>query len=45
MTTATTFGRVNGLESFIRNYLPYGLNKTSTEIAVLSYSKGHPRFW
>ncbi|KAN0093383.1 hypothetical protein V8E55_004167 [Tylopilus felleus] len=43
-TTATTFGRVNGLESFIRHYPPYGINETSTEIAVLRYSKDHARF-
>ncbi|KAI1788488.1 hypothetical protein LXA43DRAFT_974817 [Ganoderma leucocontextum] len=43
-TTATTFGRVNGLESFIRHYPPYGINETSTEIAVLGYSKDHTRF-
>ncbi|KAI1380371.1 hypothetical protein F4677DRAFT_441686 [Hypoxylon crocopeplum] len=43
-TTSTTFGRVNGLESFIRYYPTYGINETSTEIAVLRYSKEHPRF-
>jgi hypothetical protein len=44
MTTGTTFGRVNGFESFVRHYPPYGINETSTEIAVLKYSKDHPRF-
>ena len=43
-TTATTLGRVNGLESFIRHYPSYGINETSTEIAVLRYSKDHARF-
>jgi len=43
-TTATTFGRVNGLDSFTRDYSPYGINETSIEIAVLRYSKDHPRF-
>jgi len=43
-TTATTFGRVNGLESFVRHYPPYGIKETSTEIAVLRYSKDHARF-
>ncbi|CCL98808.1 uncharacterized protein FIBRA_00813 [Fibroporia radiculosa] len=43
-TTGTTFGRVNGLESFIRHYPPYGIDETSTEIAVLRYSKDYPRF-
>jgi hypothetical protein len=43
-TTKTTFGRANGLESFIRHYPPYGINETSTEIAVLRYSKDHARF-
>ncbi|KAN0093332.1 hypothetical protein V8E55_004116 [Tylopilus felleus] len=44
MTTATTFGRINGLESFIRHNPPYGINETSTEIAMLRYSKDHARF-
>ena len=44
MATATTFGRVNGFESFIRNYSEYGIKETSTEIAVLRYSKDYPRF-
>ena len=43
-TTATTFGRVNGLESFVRHYPPYGINETSTEIAVLRYSNDYARF-
>jgi hypothetical protein len=42
--TGTTFGRVNGLESFIRHYPPYNIRETSTEIAVLRYNHDHPRF-
>lgn len=43
-TTATTFGRLNGLESFIRYYPKYGIAETSMEIAVLNYDKDHRRF-
>jgi len=43
-TTATTLGRVNGLESFIRHYPPYGINETSAEIAVLACDGGRASF-
>ena len=42
--TGTTFGKTNGLESFVRHYPPYGIEETSVEFAVLRYSEDHPRF-
>ncbi|PIL30721.1 hypothetical protein GSI_06889 [Ganoderma sinense ZZ0214-1] len=42
-TSATTFGRVNGLESFVRYCSPHGINETSIEFAVLRFSN-HRRF-
>ena len=36
-TTRTTFGRVNGLESFTRHYPKHGTPHNSVEIAVLGY--------
>ncbi|KAI2601843.1 hypothetical protein GGR54DRAFT_634465 [Hypoxylon sp. NC1633] len=43
-TTGTTFGRVNGLESFIRSHAEYGIYETSMELAVLRISKQHNTF-
>ena len=43
LTTGTTIGRTNGLESFTRTY-EYGIKQTSIEIAVLSYNKMRGRF-
>jgi len=44
LTTGTTFGRTNGLESFTRIYDEYSINHTSVEITVLPYEKWHGRF-
>jgi len=44
LTTGTTVGRTNGLESFTRIYDEYGINQTSIEIAVLPYDKNHGQF-
>ncbi|KAN0077810.1 hypothetical protein V8E54_006114 [Elaphomyces granulatus] len=41
LTTGTTVGRTNGLESFTRIYDEYGIKQTSIEIAVLPYDKTH----
>ncbi|KAH9890582.1 hypothetical protein C8Q73DRAFT_747444 [Cubamyces lactineus] len=35
LTTGTTVGRVNGLDSFTRVYTEYGIKETSIEVAVL----------
>jgi hypothetical protein len=37
-STGVTFGRANGIESFVRNYNKYGIHSTSMEIAVYPYS-------
>jgi len=37
-TTGVTIGRVTGIESVIREYGEYGLNKTSLEVAIYPYS-------
>jgi hypothetical protein len=39
LTTGTTVGRVNGLESFARTYPDYGIKHTSIEAAILPYDK------
>ena len=44
LTTGTTIGRLNGLESFTRVYNEYGISQKSLEIAVLSYDKEHGKF-
>ena len=44
MTTGTTVGRVNGLESFTRMYPYLGIHHTSMEIAVLTYGRPHGEF-
>ena len=44
MTSGTTVGRVNGLESFTRVYPDYGIEHTSTETAILPYNKRHGPF-
>ena len=44
LTTGTTVGRVNGLESFRRVYENYGISHKSLEIAVLPYDKSHGKF-
>ena len=44
LTTGTTFGRVNGLESFTRHYDHYDIEHVSIEIAVLPYDKAHGKF-
>ncbi|KIY44819.1 hypothetical protein FISHEDRAFT_77229 [Fistulina hepatica ATCC 64428] len=44
LTTGTTVGRVNGLESFTRIYDDYGIEHTSIEIAVLPYDKTRGKF-
>ncbi|KAN0081180.1 hypothetical protein V8E55_008804 [Tylopilus felleus] len=44
LTTGTTVGRVNGLESFRRIYEDYGISHKSLEIAVLPYNKTHGKF-
>jgi hypothetical protein len=44
LTTGTTFGRANGLESFTRVYRDYSIGHTSIEIAVLPYDKSHGKF-
>lgn len=36
-TSGTTFGRLSGLESFVRSYPEYGIKGTSIELAVYSY--------
>ncbi|KAI6143785.1 hypothetical protein BKA82DRAFT_1005565 [Pisolithus tinctorius] len=38
-TTGTTFGRLSGMESFVRTYPEYDIKKTSIEIAVYPYSR------
>ncbi|KAJ2917070.1 hypothetical protein MD484_g3330, partial [Candolleomyces efflorescens] len=43
-TSGTTFGRVNGLESYVRYYHPYGIAESSMEFAVLNYDRDHCRF-
>jgi len=44
LTTGTTVGRANGLESFTRTYDEYSIKHTSIEIAVLPYDKKHGKF-
>jgi hypothetical protein len=44
LTTGTTFGRANGLESFTRVYRDYSIGHTSIEIAVLPYDKSRGKF-
>ena len=44
LTTGTTVGRVNGLESFTRVYEDDGIKQTSIEIAVLIYDKTREKF-
>ncbi|KZT23693.1 hypothetical protein NEOLEDRAFT_1157202 [Neolentinus lepideus HHB14362 ss-1] len=44
LTTGTTVGRVNGLESFRRVYEDHGISHKSLEIAVLPYDKTHGKF-
>ena len=44
LTTGTTVGRANGLDSFIRIYDEYGIKRTYIEIAVLPYDKEHGKF-
>ncbi|PWW76363.1 hypothetical protein C7212DRAFT_351499 [Tuber magnatum] len=44
LTTGTTVGRANGLESFTRTYDQYGIRDTSIEIAVLAYDKTRGKF-
>jgi hypothetical protein len=44
LTTGTTVGRTNGLESFTRIYDEYGIKHTSIEIAVLPYDKTRGKF-
>jgi hypothetical protein len=39
LTTGTTIGRANGLESFTRVYTDYGIEHTSIETAILPYDK------
>jgi hypothetical protein len=39
LATGTTIGRVNGLDSFTRVYLGYGIEHTSIETAILPYNK------
>ena len=38
LTTGTTIGRVNGLDSFTRVYPNYGIEHTSIETAILPYN-------
>jgi len=41
-STGITFGRVNGLESLVRNYDEYGIHRDSVEVIVLGYDpKAH----
>ncbi|KAH7882030.1 hypothetical protein F5I97DRAFT_1832632 [Phlebopus sp. FC_14] len=44
LSTGTTVGRVNGLESFRRIYKEYGISQKYLEIAVLPYDKAHGKF-
>jgi hypothetical protein len=44
LTTGTTVGRANGLESFTRTYDDHGIQQTSIEIAVLPYDKTRGKF-
>ncbi|ETW74722.1 hypothetical protein HETIRDRAFT_127172 [Heterobasidion irregulare TC 32-1] len=44
LTTGTTVGRVNGLESFRCIYEDYGISNKSLGIAVLPYDKMHGKF-
>ncbi|KAL6308599.1 hypothetical protein BKA93DRAFT_725412, partial [Sparassis latifolia] len=44
LTTGTTVGRINGLESFLHVYEDYGISHKSLEIAVLPYDKTHGKF-
>lgn len=44
LTTGTTIGRVNGLESFRRVDGHHGISNKSLEIAVLPYDKTHSKF-
>ncbi|KAH9015502.1 hypothetical protein EDB84DRAFT_1671037 [Lactarius hengduanensis] len=44
LTTGSTVGRTNGLESFTRTYDDHGIKQTSIEIAVLPYDKTHGKF-
>ncbi|KAH8113198.1 hypothetical protein DFH11DRAFT_367544 [Phellopilus nigrolimitatus] len=44
LTTETTVGRVNGLESFTRTYDEYGIKQLSIEVAVLAYDKTRRKF-
>jgi len=39
LTTGTTIGRANGLDSFTRVYNDYSIESTSVETAVLPYNK------
>jgi len=43
-TTDTTFGRVNGLESFTRRYEHGTAEQTSIEVSILSYDHQHCPF-
>ncbi|KAF8580920.1 hypothetical protein K439DRAFT_1648029 [Ramaria rubella] len=44
LTTGTTVGRVNSLDSFTRTYDECGIKQTSIEIAVLAYDKTRGKF-
>ncbi|KAG0633889.1 hypothetical protein HOY80DRAFT_1102268 [Tuber brumale] len=44
LTSGTTVGRANGLESFTRIYSDWGIEQTSIEIAVLTYNKTRGKF-
>lgn len=44
LTTGTTVGRANGLESFVRHYEGRDIHHTSIEIAVCRYDKEHSKF-
>ncbi|KAM5532548.1 hypothetical protein V8D89_013754 [Ganoderma adspersum] len=44
LTTGTTAGYVNGLESFVYRYPEYGINQTSIEIAVVACDRTHGKF-
>ncbi|KAI0769170.1 hypothetical protein BC629DRAFT_1642855 [Irpex lacteus] len=44
VSTGTTVGRANGLESFTRHYDNYNIHRTSIEFAVLGYGNKQPKF-
>ena len=44
MTTGTTIGRANGLDSFTRIYADHGIEHTSIETAILPYDKKRAPF-